>query len=127
MPASARAPPSAARTRVIAQPFGTADIAKHLATDLAEDLTKTKIRAATAECTMVATFSPVCGGSPSTMARAVPRPHRPLSCGTIGLSGRRGEGHAVAVFCVEGPLRGRRLARAAATDMGFGPIPAIEF
>jgi len=34
----------------------------------------------------------------------------------------RGEGHAVAVFCVEGPLRGRRLARAAATDMGLGPI-----
>src|ERR1700683_3220601 len=111
MPASARAPPSAARTRLIAQPFGTADIAKHLATDLAEDLAKTKIRAAKAECTMATTFGPVCGGSPFTMAR----------------TGPRGEDHAVAVFCVEGPLRGRGLARAAATDMGFGPIPDIEF
>src|SRR5580692_320834 len=71
------------------------------------------------------TFSPVCGGSPSTVGCRVPRPQRPLSCGTIGLSGRRGEGHAVAAFCVEGPRRGRRLAQAAATDMG--PISAIEF
>src|ERR1700726_3664953 len=104
MPASASAPHSTARIRLTAQAFGTVDMAK----DPIEDLAETKIRAAKAECNMAMTFSPAGGGSPSTMACPVPRPHRPLSCGTIGLSGRRGEGHAVAVFCVEGPLRGRR-------------------
>src|ERR1700688_4362288 len=100
MPASASAPHNAARTRLTTQAFGAADMAN----DLVNDLTEVKIRVAKAECTMAMSFGPVCGGSPSPMAYPVPRPRRPLSCGAIGLSGRRGEGHAVAVFCVERPL-----------------------
>src|ERR1700733_244415 len=102
-------------------------MAKNLVQNLAQTLAKTKIRAAKAECNMAMTFGPVCGRSPSTMACPVPRAHRPLSCGTIGLSGRRGQGHAVAVFCVEGPLRGCRLARAAATDMGSARYRTLNF
>src|SRR5580704_2175780 len=98
-----------------------------MAKDLVQNLAKTKIRSAKAECNMAMTFGPVYGRSPSTMACPVPRLRRPLSCGTIGLSGRRGEGHAVAVFCVEGPLRGRRLAQAAATDMGSARYRTLNF
>jgi len=39
----------------------------------------------------------------------------------------RGEGHAVAVFCVEGPLRGAASRKPRHTDMGLGPISGIEF
>src|SRR4029077_19076922 len=64
---------------------------------------------------------PACGGSPPTKGcPAPPRTQRRLSCGPTGLSGRRGEGHAVAVFCVEGPLRGRRSAQ-----RGYGARPDI--
>src|ERR1700686_690207 len=102
MPASASAPHNAARTRLTTQAFGAADMANDLVNDLVNDLAEAKIRVAKAECTMAMSFGPVCGGSPSPMAYPVPRRRRPLSCGAIGLSGRRGEGHAVAVFCVEG-------------------------
>src|SRR5579864_1542908 len=92
--------------------------------DMARNLTNTKIRAANAECNMALKFGPARGGSRSTRGCRAPRPQRPLSRGPIGLSGRRGEGHAVAVFCVEGPLRGRRSAQ---RGYGLDPISGIKF
>src|ERR1700731_3211339 len=127
MPASTSAPYSAARKRFTAQAFGTADIAKDLAKNLAKNPAKTKIRAAKAECNMALNFGPACGGSRSTTGCPTPRPRRPLSCGPIGLSGRRGEGHAVAVFCVEGPLRGRRFSAARQRIWGSARYLTLNF
>src|SRR5580658_11268804 len=102
MPASASAPHSAVRTRLTAQAFGTADIAKNLA--------KTKIRGAKTECNMAMTFGPVLW--PQSIDNG--RPRGPAAPAFILRHNwaiwPRGEGHAVAVFCVEGPLRGRRFA-----------------
>jgi hypothetical protein len=95
--------------------------------DLVNKLTEAKIRVAKAECTMAMSFGPVCGSSPSPMAYPVPRRRRPLSCGAIALSGRRGEGHAVAVFCVEGPLRGRRFSAARQRISGSARYPTLNF